>query len=119
MVEGYVNDLLEPVVEIGLVQGGVITAISAIVDTGFSGYLCLSERHIDHVDMTFEFAEAYELANGEIIVRDVFQGTVWFDGVEREIQLILTASQDTLIGASLLQDYNLNVDYPGQTVRIR
>lgn len=76
MVEGYVNDLLEPVVEIGLVQEDDVTTIPAIVDTGFSGYLCLSERHIDCVDVTFEFAEAYELANGEIIVSDVFQGIV-------------------------------------------
>lgn len=104
--------------EIGLVQGDTVTTIPAIVDTGFSGYLCLSERHINHVSMTFEFAEAYELANGEVIIRDVFQGSVVFDEWEQEIQLILTASDDTLIGASLLQDYSLNIDYPGRMVWI-
>jgi clan AA aspartic protease len=118
MVEGYVNELLEPIVEIGLVQEDRVTTIPAVVDTGFSGYLCLSEQHIAHLDMTFEFAEAYELANGEVIIRDVFQGSVVFDGWEQEIHLILTASYDTLIGASLLQGYSLNIDYPGQMVRI-
>jgi len=40
------------------------------------------------------------------------------DGREQEVELILTASQDTLIGASLLKGYRLMIDYPGRTVRI-
>lgn len=118
MIEGYVNETLEPVVEIGLKQGNVITMIPAVVDTGFSGYLCLAEQYVDQMEMVFEFAEPYELANGEIIVKDVFRGSIVFDGREQEVHLILTASQDTLIGASLLQDYRLSIDYPRRTVRI-
>ena len=41
MIEGYVNEALEPVVEIGLKCEDAITVIPAVVDTGFSGYLCL------------------------------------------------------------------------------
>ena len=37
MIEGYVNDALEPVAEIGLKQGKAVTTILATVDTGFSG----------------------------------------------------------------------------------
>jgi len=119
MVEGCVKEeSLEPVVEIGLKQGGTLTTIRAVVDTGFSGYLCLAERCVDQVDMTFEFAEPYELANGEVIVKDVFRGSIVFNGRELEVDLILTASQDTLIGASLLKDHTLSIDYPGGTVRI-
>lgn len=47
MIEGYVNEFLEPLVEIGLKRGDTVTSIPAVVDTGFSGYLCLAEQHID------------------------------------------------------------------------
>lgn len=119
MIEGCVKEeSLEPVVKIGLRQGDTLTTIQAVVDTGFSGYLCLAERCVDQVDMTFEFAEPYELANGEVIVKDVFRGSIVFNGRELEVDLILTASQDTLIGASLLKDHKLSIDYPGGSVRI-
>ena len=119
MIEGRVTDeSLEPMVEIGLKQGDTLTMIQAVVDTGFSGYLCVAEQCVDQLDMTFEFAESYELANGEVIVKDVFRGSIVFHGRALEVDLILTASQDTLIGASLLKDHKLSIDYPGRTVRI-
>jgi len=118
MIEGYVNEVLEPVVEIGLKRGDVVTRISAVVDTGFSGCLCLAEQWIDQLEMTFEFAEPYELANGEVIAKDVFQGNIVFDEREQEVDLILTASPDTLVGASLLKNYRLSIDYPKCIVRI-
>ncbi len=119
MIAGRVNETLEPLVEVGLKRGSTITMVLAMVDTGFSGTLCLAEQYIDLLDLEFKFVERYELANGEVIVKDVFRGRVVFDGREHEVDLILTASQDTLIGASLLKDYTLSIDYPGRTVRIK
>ena len=118
MIKGHVNDSLEPVVEIGLKRGESVTMIPAIVDTGFSGYLCLAEGHIDQLEMTFTFVERYELANGEVIAKDVFLGNVVFDGREQEIDCIVTASEDTLIGASLLKNDEIHIDYPKRTVQI-
>lgn len=118
MIEGYVNEALEPVLEIGLKQGDSVTTIPAIVDTGFSGGVCLSEEHVEHIEMTFEYAEPYELANGEVIVKDVFRGTIVFDGRAREVDVIFTASQDSLIGASLLKNHKLSISYPERSVRI-
>jgi clan AA aspartic protease len=118
MIEGCVNDALEPVVEIGLKQGEAVTTILATLDTGFGGALCLAEQHVDRLDMTFVYAEPYELANGEIIAKEVFKGTVVFDGREEEVNLILTASQDSLIGASLLRRYRVCIDYPQRTLQV-
>jgi clan AA aspartic protease len=113
-----VNEDLEPVVEIGLKAGDAVTVIPAVVDTGFSGYLCLSEQYIDRLEMTFKFVERYELADGAVLVKDVFRGKIVFDGHEQEMDVMLTASEDTLVGASLLQTYKLSIDYPRRTVRI-
>ena len=119
VMKGHVTEGFEPVVEIGLRRGDVITTILAVIDTGFSGTLCLAEHHIDQMDLEFKFVERYELANGEIIVKDVFRGKILFAGQEQEVDLIFTSSQDTLMGASLLQRSKLTIDYPGRTVQIR
>lgn len=118
-LRGSVTEGLEPVVEIGLRRGDTTTTILAVIDTGFSGTLCLAERYADQIDLEFKFVERYELANGEIIVKDVFRGKIVFVRQEQEVDLIFTASQDTLLGASLLQHSKLTIDYPGRTVRIQ
>ncbi|MCK4417098.1 MAG: hypothetical protein KAV99_02910 [Candidatus Latescibacteria bacterium] len=38
--------------------------------------------------------------------------------LKREVDLILTASDDTLIGASLFKEYKVVVDYPQRHVQI-
>lgn len=68
--------------------------------------------------MVFHHVERYELANGEVVAMDVFRGTIVFDGREQEVNLILTASEDTLIGAALLSDHLLTINYPERTVRV-
>jgi predicted aspartyl protease len=104
MIRGHVSTTLEPVIELGLVQGDTVTVIPAIIDTGFSGMLCLAERYVAQLDVTFQFLEPYELANGDI--------------VGQEVEVLMTASQDTLIGAALLQPYTLTIDYPDHAVRL-
>jgi predicted aspartyl protease len=118
MIRGHVSTTLEPVIELGLVQGDTVTVIPAIIDTGFSGMLCLAERYVAQLDVTFQFLEPYELANGDIVGQEVFAGRIVLDGQEQEVEVLMTASQDTLIGAALLQPYTLTIDYPDHAVRL-
>jgi clan AA aspartic protease len=118
MIRGRVRPGLEPVIELGLVQGDTVTPIPAVIDTGFSGMLCLAEHYEAQLDVTFQFLERYELANGDIVRQEVFAGRIVFAGREQEVELIFTASQDTLIGAALLQPYTLTIDYPHHEVRL-
>lgn len=118
MIRGRVSPGLEPVLELGLVQGDTVTGIPAVIDTGFSGMLCLAERYLAQRTLLFKFAEQYELANGDLMRQQVFAGRIVWDGREQEVEVITTASQDTLIGATLLQPYTLTIDYPNQAVRL-
>ena len=118
MIEGHVSQDLDLIVEIGLIRKNQVTRIPALVDTGFSGHLCLAQRHVDLLDLTFHHVERYELANGEVIAADVFRGTIVFGEERREVDVIITASDDTLIGASLLREYVLTVHYPARWLRI-
>lgn len=119
MISGYISDGLEPIVEIGLRSGDELVRIPAIIDTGFSGYLALSVRYVDDLEMNFKYVERYELADGTIIVKDVFHAHIVFGNEERDVYTIVTTSQDTLIGASLLRRHNIAIDYPQRTVQIR
>jgi predicted aspartyl protease len=89
MIVGRVNDALEPILEVGLKRGETVTAISATIDTGFSGMLCLAERHRALLDLEFGFIERYELANGEVITKDVFRELTVIDGREQGVEIIL------------------------------
>lgn len=119
MISGYVSDGLEATVEIGLLRGNALMHIPAIIDTGFSGYLALSERHVDDIDMQFKYVERYELADGSIIVKDVYHARITFGNEERDVYTIVTASTDTLIGAGILRRHHVAIDYPQRTVQIR
>ncbi len=118
MIRGRVTDLLEPVIGLVLKRAGRLKEIEAIVDTGFSGYLCLSLRYIADISLEYAFTDEFELADGRTISEDVFLGEVIFDGEEREIFVVFTASEDSLIGGSLLADHVVTIDYPRREVVI-
>lgn len=118
MIAGTVNDSLEPVIEICLVRSGQMTTITAVVDTGFSGDLCLSRDQIEAMQLEFSYVDRYELADGTIVAKDVFAGQAEFDGQLFDVDVILTDSADTLIGASMMRRHVLTVDYALRTVQL-
>lgn len=61
MIEGYVNDGLQPIIQIRLRRGDALTTTEAIVDTGFSGDLCLARKHADQMDMAFALGQVRPL----------------------------------------------------------
>lgn len=67
VIKGYISKGLEPIVELKLRdENHNLSQINATVDTGFTGYLCLSEKMIEKMNLEYVFTERYELANGEI-----------------------------------------------------
>ena len=74
MIAGVINDSFEPIVEIGLLRAGQTTTIPAVVDTGFSGYVCLSRYRIEAMDLEFSYVDRYELADGTVVAKDVCGG---------------------------------------------
>jgi clan AA aspartic protease len=119
MIEGFVNDGLEPVIEVELINEGMTEKIFAVVDTGFNGYLCLAENQIDKMDLTYVGTDLFELGNGEIVENDVFSGRIIFDERECNVLAIISTSSDVLIGTSLLKTKTFLVDFVDRTVRIK
>lgn len=99
-------------------RAGQTTMIPAVIDTRFSGDLCLSHQHLESMDLEFSYVDRYELADGTIVAKDVFAGRAEFDGELRLFDVILTDSRDTLIGGSMMKTHVLTVDYAAGTVHL-
>ncbi len=119
MIEGFVNDDLEPIVEIDLTGMGVVERTFGTIDTGFNGYLCVPKDIVEKMDLTYIATDWFELGNGEIVESDMFVSKVNFDGKECEILVVLSTSQDILIGTSLLKTKTLFVDFVKRRVVVK
>jgi len=119
LVEGIVTDTLDPVVGLTLIgDKDSRKEIRVVIDTGFSGYLYLSEEYVDDILVEYVFTDEFELANGETIIEDAFSGKIIFDDKLTEVFLIFTSSEDSLVGALLLKDFILTINYPQRTVTV-
>lgn len=118
MIQGHIDESLQPIIEIGLVAGLSVTITPVVIDTGFNGDLCLSMRWFGDMELQHFHTREYELANGDVITADLFRGRIEIDGEQRMVEVLLTDSNDNLIGASLLKDRTLFIDYPAREVRI-
>jgi hypothetical protein len=60
-----------------------------------------------------------ELANGAQNYELVFAGSARFFGETQDVQIMLTARADALIGTRLLNRYDLAIDFPGGQINRR
>jgi clan AA aspartic protease len=119
VIEGFVNEDLEPINEVELVAEEMVERTFAIIDTGFNGYLCLGENLIDKMDLSYIGTDFFELGNGEVVENDVFFGRIIFDEMERDVLVILSTSPDVLIGTSLLKKKTLFIDFIDRKVEVK
>ena len=120
MIKGHVDDNLQASVPVALLDRAERRSVlSMIVDTGFNGDLCVSIAEIEKLDLTFSHSQKFELGDGSIVAKDVFWGQVIFDNKKLLVKVLVSDSSDTLIGAALLANKKLEVDYPNKAVRIK
>jgi clan AA aspartic protease len=120
MIRGNVDAHLQAKIPLVLLdKSGNQSTLNAAVDTGFSGELCISIHAIDKIDLTFSHLEEYQLGDGSIVEQHVYEGEIIFDKQKILIDVLVSASKDTLLGASLLANKKLEIDYGNKVVRIR
>ncbi|MBM3709897.1 MAG: hypothetical protein FJW61_05700 [Actinobacteria bacterium] len=119
MIEGIVNNFDEPIIKLDLILSNNISkTISAIIDTGFNGYISVPINFVKESDWDFIGTEEYELANGEIVEERVFIGKIIFDGEELQVFSLTNRSIDILIGTKILKNKILKVDFLNSKVII-
>jgi len=109
MISGHVNASLEGIVLLSLLDsGGNTQEIEAIIDTGCSGSLTLPSALVSALGLTWRTRASVILANGEQELCEVYEGTVFWDGLARPI-LIEVAETKPLLGMGLLRGYELRL----------
>jgi clan AA aspartic protease len=92
--------------------------VTAVVDTGFDGELCLPIEIAVGLGLELVGTEFVEYADGRIERELLFRGSVQFLGETKTIRIALTESEDALLGMALLKGRTLLIDCDTGGVRI-
>jgi predicted aspartyl protease len=88
-----------------------------VLDTAFSGDICLPIPIATQLGLELITTQHYELADDTVEEELVFLGHVVF-GEEKPVAIVLTDSNDALLGTGLLTNANLHIDFIAKTVEI-
>ena len=91
---------------------------SVIIDTGFSGELCLPQRTIHRMGFERVGREAYVLANGQIVHADIYKAEVLWFNHGRSVEVIELDNPQGLLGTQLLQGCKLTVHFRSRKLSI-
>lgn len=119
MIVGSVNADYEPVIHLSICSAdGQTYEQTAIVDTGFNGWLSLPPAFIAALELPWKRRGRATLGDGSECVFDVYESTVVWDEQLLTIP-IDEAESDPLVGMSLMEGYRLTVEaMEGGLVRI-
>ena len=110
MIEGTVNSAYEPIIPLRLFGAdGRPFDISAVVDTGYNGFLTLPSPMVAALDLPFASFGRAILANDNEVDFDVHYVTISWDGQPRDIEADASGSTP-LVGMLLLHRHNLHIE---------
>lgn len=88
---------------------GAERSISAVIDTGFTDQLTLPSSLVAELSLLPVARQHAILADGTVVVVNVHQAEVIWDGGIREVSVLATQGTP-LVGMALLHGYHLGVD---------
>lgn len=117
MISRRLPSNLEPSVPITL-HGRSTTLIDAVLDTGFTDFLCLSRRHRKKMALRKVGENVSAFADGRQVLEPVYLGQVTFDGVRQKVLVTLTNADDSLVGCALLRNKRVHLDFKRRTLTV-
>lgn len=117
-MDGYFDEYGHPRVEISVMGIRSTCSIKAVIDTGFDGDLCLPIQIAIQLGLELRDILYIELADGTIKDELVFAGAVHWESEIKEVRIMLTGSEDPLIGIGLLAKKRLEIDFEKGSVSI-
>ena len=110
MIEGLVNPAYEPIIPLRLFGvNDTAVDVSAVVDTGFSGFLTLPPQMIAELDAPFAYFGGAILADDSEVSFDVHYVTISWNGGQEVVEAAASGSTP-LVGMMLLGGCELNID---------
>jgi clan AA aspartic protease len=113
MITGVVTSNREATIRV-LVRGvyGQEAEVEAVIDTGFTGFLTLPAGLIASLALSFAGTTRAALADGREVAMDVFETSVLWDNLERDV-VVLEAEGVALVGMALLSGYRVTLEVQG------
>jgi clan AA aspartic protease len=119
MLKGQVNRHGEPVISIQLVLRNRPANFTAVIDTGFNGYLSVPRRLLVRSKWLAIGTEKFEIATGALVEQEIYLGDAIFDGQRGPVYSVATEAKDILIGTKLLRGKTLVVNFQTKQVSVR
>jgi len=119
LIHGYFDGAGRPRVTVSLFGNRGETTIDALIDTGFDGALCVPIPIAIPLGLELYGDHTYELADGTIKQELTYRAIVHLGEETHRTEIILTESEDALLGSELLEGYILEIDYGNRTIEIR
>ena len=120
MIAGEVNVDLEA--SISIVVCGSDQAelqISAVIDTGFNGFLTLPAVLASTLNLEWLIVESVMLGDGNVYSFDVYRAVVIWNGSPRDVEVTITETAP-LIGMAMLLGHAVEIEaIAGGSVRIQ
>lgn len=118
-IRGYLDEYHQPRVAITVRGSRQDITLDVVIDTGFDGQLCLPVPLAIEIGLELYGAQRTELADGSIKSELVFLGQAGFVGrPSQEVEILLTDSDDALLGVEFLLDWRLEIDFSQRVVQI-
>lgn len=110
MIAGEVTPERQGIVRLRVNRpGGPSEEVAAAIDTGFTGFLALPTNTRVRLGLQLVGARRGRLADGRLVLMQLYLANVLWDGVLRRVQVLETGGP-CLIGISLLYGYVLTVE---------
>jgi clan AA aspartic protease len=110
MISGLVTDRHAIVALTFLLPNGSRIPIEFVIDTGFTGHLCLPLEAVSLMCLPFMHDLPANLADNSEVMLPVHEATVLWDGEERDIRVIATGRRP-LLGTALLNEQELVIQF--------
>ena len=116
-MKGFFSDG-KPKIELTVIGLDNKIKVPALIDTGFDGALMLSLPAALQIGLRLSNMVQVELADGSIKNEFVFEAKVMLDGEAIPVDVLLTSSDENLVGTSLLQNQNMMIDFKNQIITL-
>ena len=82
--------------------------VEFVLDTGFTGVTTLPPDACEALDLPFLRSQPSGLADGSQVMLEVYEATLVWGGVERQVE-VLAITSAPLIGMTLLEGYDVHL----------
>jgi len=112
MIKGEISDSGSPIIKTNIIGSRAEIVTDGILDTGFTGHLCLPITTAVSLGLELTGLEKVELADGTILEDEpVFSGRMEWNGGIIDVDIVLIKSADTLLGTALLRGMDVRLNY--------